>query len=208
MESFNDLYYKLKENKIIKEMEEYAKVNSVPIINEQGLMFLLDKVYNYKVINILEVGCAIGYSASLMALLSGGIVDTIERNEDMYRQASIFIDKLGLKDKIRIHYADALELDLAKLEKEYDMIFIDAAKAQYQKFFLKYEGLLKKGGIIICDNLSFHNLTDGNLEDLSKNLRSMIKKINLFKDWLKDNEAYDTTIYSSIGDGLSISIKK
>jgi predicted O-methyltransferase YrrM len=83
------------------------------------------------------------------------------------------------------------------------MIFIDAAKAQYQKFFNKFVPYLKKGGVVICDNLNFHHL---NPSLVNRNTRQLIRKINEFKVFLEQHQDYKTTFFD-IGDGMSITMK-
>ena len=135
----------------------------------------------------------------------GVIVDTIEINENMYNLAKENVKKAKYEDKINIFFADALELDI-NLLKKYDLIFIDAAKAQYINFFNKYKVLLNDKGIIITDNLLFHGLVlEENIE--SRNLRQLVNKIKKYNEWLMEQNDFDTTIYN-IGDGVALSIKK
>ena len=123
-------------NANLLKMEEYAKINGVPIIQKEGLecLLLLAKLKNVK--KVLEIGTAIGYSSSCLASISENIcVDTIERDKKMYDEAIKNISTLGLSDRINVILADALDLDENSLENDYDLIFIDAAKSQYIKFF-------------------------------------------------------------------------
>lgn len=195
---------KLKFNDLDIELREYAKEYKVPIIQDEGLEFLRQMIILKDCKRVLEVGTAIGYSAIQMAKL-GVTVDTIEINEDMYNKALENVKKAKLEDKINIFFADALELDISLL-KTYDLIFIDAAKAQYINFFNKYKVLLNDKGIIITDNLLFHGLVlEENIE--SRNLRQLVNKIKKYNEWLMEQTDFDTTIYS-IGDGVALSIKK
>ncbi|MDD6760934.1 MAG: SAM-dependent methyltransferase, partial [Turicibacter sp.] len=91
--------------------------------------------------------------------------------------------------------------------QKYDVIFIDAAKAQYQKFFEKYEPLLKEDGMIISDNLIFHGHIFDNNQKQSRNLKQLVRKINRYNDWLANHPNYDTLLLP-IGDGVAISLKK
>lgn len=184
------------------DLKEYALINHIPIIKDEGLSFLLLNIKKYNIKDVLEVGSAIGYSALNMASL-GINVTTIERNLDMYNEAIKNISKYNFQDKIEVVYMDALSYTPNKL---YDLIFIDAAKAQNQKFFLRFTPFLKVGGIVIVDNLNFHGLID-EIDDIkSKNLRSMLKKIKAFREWLIDNSDYKSEIID-VGDGMSISVK-
>ena len=188
---------------MFEDLREYAKENKVPIIRDEGLDFLLSSISKHNVKTCLEVGTAIGYSAIRMASL-GVSVTTLERDKNAYDQAIQNIKKYNLEDKIEAVLVDALDYTPSK---KYDLIFIDAAKAQNKKFFLRFTPFLNESGIVIVDNLNFHCLTNEKLEDIkSKNLRSLVKKINEFKEWLALQEDYNTTFTDS-GDGMSISIK-
>lgn len=207
-----DKYYQELDNipkhHLLDEIKEYAKINKVPIILDDGLKVLLHFIEGNKAIRILEIGTAIGYSAINMALVNpNSIIDTIERNIDMYNEAVKNVNLFGLNSRINVILADAIDIDINNLNDHYDFIFIDAAKAQYTKFFNKYEVLLNKNGIIFSDNLKFHGLVDNNKEGLSKNLRNLVKKIEDYNLFLKNNPNYYTE-FIDIGDGIGISYKK
>ena len=142
---------------IIKEMERYAEANNVPIIEDDSIKFINKYIELNNVKSILEIGTAIGYSAMLMASTSEDVeVTTIERDDKKYREAVKNINRAGLDKRIEIVFNDALDVNLAG--HSYDLIFIDAAKGQYIKFFEKFEHYLNPGGVIISDNLKFHGL--------------------------------------------------
>ena len=186
----------------LEELEKYAKENKVPIIQKDGLNFLIKYIKENNVKNILEIGTAIGYSAINMALLSENIkITTIERNREMYSLANINVKNFHLENRINLIFGDALETEIYGT---YDLIFIDAAKAQYIKFFERYKKNLSSSGAIITDNLNFHGLAAHPEEIHSKNLRALVTKINNYKDFLKNNKEFTTTFYE-IGDGIAIS---
>ena len=194
------------ENEKFEILRKYAEEYKVPIIKRDSLELikLLLRLNNCK--RILEIGTAIGYSALAFSFVSGDIkIDTIERNEDMYFQAVKNIANFNKESQIKVYYADALEIDLNELSDHYDMIFIDAAKAQYQKFFEKFAPLLSEDGMILTDNIVFHGCVE-NQEGLSRNLRSMVKKIDMYNNYLKDKEDFVTYFLDS-GDGLGVSLK-
>lgn len=186
----------------LKALENYAEENNVPIIQKEGLNFILNYIKENKVKKILEIGTAIGYSAISMALIDENIkITTIERNKEMFSLAKKNIKDFNLEKRINIIYADALE---AEIKDKYDLIFIDAAKAQYIKFFEKYKSNLKENGAIITDNLNFHGLANNPEEIHSKNLKALVRKINNYKEFLKENKEFKTNFYEK-GDGISVS---
>ena len=124
----------------------------------------------------------------------------------MYDIACENVEKANMQNKINLIFGDALEVEIEE-DKKYDLIFIDAAKSQYIKFFEKYEKHLNPNGIIVSDNLLFHGLIENETAEVGKDLRAMLRKIRRYNDWLKNNDKYDTT-FLRIGDGMAISIKK
>ena len=188
----------------LEEIEEYAKINNVPIMMKDGIEYLKNYIKENNIKNILEIGTAIGYSAIKMCLVDNDIkVTTIERDLNRYQEALKNIKKFNLEDRIKVIYADALEVEF---NEEFDLIFIDAAKSQYIKFFEKFDKNLKIGGVIFSDNLNFHGLTHTSEFIPSRNVRGIVRKLNNYINYLKELTNYETT-FLDIGDGSSISIK-
>lgn len=201
-ESLNKYYY----SNEMKLLEEYANKNNIPIINKESLSFLLLLLNSNNKTTVLEIGTAIGYSAINMALLNPAInIDTIEKKEQMYKLACKNVGLFGLNDRVNLILEDALTLDESILKEEYDLIFIDAAKAQNINFFNKYEKRLSKKGIIVTDNLFFHGLLFK--EELSKNLKGLSRKIKAYNKFLSNNKDFNT-YFIPIGDGMSVSIRR
>ena len=95
----------------------------------------------------------------------------------------------------------------AVTQLEDDCLFIDAAKAQYQKFFEKYVSFVKKNGIIIVDNLDFHGMIFDIDHIKNRNTKQLVKKIKRFKDWIFNHNDYDVDYYP-IGDGICVIRRK
>lgn len=189
----------------ILKLEEYAKKNNIPIMEYDGIEFLLNFIKKNNIKNILEIGSAIGYSSIRMCLVDSNIkVTTIERDLKRYKEAIKNIKKFNLEDRIEIIFDDAFNVELKDL---YDLIFIDAAKSQYIKFFLKFKDNLIDKGVIVSDNLNFHGLTHTKEKIESRNVRGIVRKLNNYIDFLKQNKEFNTTFYE-IGDGISISTKR
>jgi len=190
----------------IKKIRDYADKNNVPIMLDDGISFLMDYITKNHVKKVLEIGTAIGYSAIMMALSSEEVfITSIEKDEKRYLEALKNIKSLNLEDRITLIYKDALEVEINDF---YDLIFIDAAKAQNIKFFEKFSKNLNSNGSIITDNLNFHGLTEVDEQTIeSKNVRSLVRKIKNYVEYLKENSDYQTQ-FLDIGDGLSITKKK
>ena len=184
-------------------IEEYAEENNVPIMTKDGIAFLTDYIKTHNVKRILEIGAAIGYSAIKMALVDENIeITTIERDEKRYLEAVKNIKKFHLEDRINLIYKDAFEVEI---EEKYDLIFIDAAKAQNIKFFEMFSKYLNPKGTIITDNMNFHGLVNKEPEDIkSRNLRALVRKLKDYTQFLKENKKFDTE-FLEIGDGIAIS---
>ncbi len=191
---------------LILEMEHYASCNNVPIIELDSIKFIMKYIKLNQVKSILEIGTAIGYSAILMANANSFCeITTIERDEKRYKEAVKNVNKSGLDKRIELVYNDAMEVNLG--DNKYDLIFIDAAKGQYIKYFDKFSNYLSDGGVIITDNLKFHGLVKNKDLIKSRNVRGIVNKIEKYIDYLKENKDYITKFYD-IGDGLSVSFKK
>lgn len=189
----------------IRVIEEYAKEKNIPIMMPDGIEFLTKYIEENNVKTILEIGSAIGYSAIKMALVNENIkITTIEKDEERYKEAVKNINNFKLNNQIEILNKDALEFET---DKKYDLIFIDAAKAQYIKFFEKYKENLNTNGTIISDNLEFHGLVKNQQNITNRNTRQLVKKIENYIEFLKDNEEFKTE-FITIGDGIGISKRK
>lgn len=187
---------------LIRQMEKYADEKGVPIMEKDGIEFLTEFIKLNKVKNILEIGSAIGYSAINMALASNDVtVTTIERDKDRYIEAVKNVKKMGLDDRITLILADALDFNSSE---EFDLIFIDAAKSQYIKFFEKFSFNLKNKGYIVTDNIKFHGFTFSDKTKMSRNLRQLITKLERYIEFLKNNKEFKTRFFD-IGDGIAIS---
>ena len=181
------------QKEIIKQMEEYAEINNIPIMEKKGINFLCKFIEKNEIESILEIGTAIGYSAIRMALVNENVeITTIERDEKRYLEAVKNIKKCGLEKRITPILGDALEINV---KGKYDMLFIDAAKGQYLKFFDKYTKNLYDDGVIVSDNMSFHGLVENPETIKNRNTKQLVNKIKKYIKFLEENEEYETKFY-------------
>lgn len=181
---------------LIEDMERFAKEKNVPIMQKEGINYLKEYVNTNKINDILEIGTAIGYSTIILRSCSRSIT-SIEKDEERYNIAlkNVSISKL---DNITLINIDALE---ANITGEYDMIFIDAAKGKNLDFINKYKNNLREKGVIIIDNMGFHGLVGNSSSIKSRNLRSLVRKIEKFIQYL-DNQSEFKVTKIDVGDGL------
>ena len=196
-------------SEVLEKIEQCAIKDNVPIIRKEMESFLRVMLSISKPLNILELGCAIGYSAILMSeyLPEGGHITTIENYDKRIAEAKANIQMAELQDKITLLEGDAMEV-MKDLETEkYDFVFMDAAKAQYINFLPEVMRLMKPGAILIADNV----LQDGDIIEsrygVIRRNRTIHSRMREYMYQVKHMEELETTIVP-IGDGITMSIKK
>ena len=186
------------------EIKQFAQTNSVPIIKDSSLNFIVKYIKEHNVHKVLEIGSAIGYSAINFARAGKEVfVDTVEFDFERYAIAVKNIAESGLMDRITIYLGDAARFDF---KDKYDLIFIDGPKAQNLKFFVKFQKNLAEGGAIITDNLSFHGMVENQSLTHNYSTIKMVRKIARYITFLKENPEF-TTVFYEMGDGIAVSTK-
>ena len=191
----------------LKELEEFAKENGVPIAQKETIKFLEFMVNMKKPLRILELGTAIGYSAIIMHEAAGTNphITTIERSEEMIALAKQNIKNFNLEERIIIEEGDCLEI-LEKLQEPYDLIFMDAGKGHYNHFLPHCLRLLKEDGIIIADNVLFRGMVA--TDDLVKRRKiTIVKRMSKYLDMVSEDENLITSVIP-MGDGIAITKRR
>lgn len=196
-------------SEVLTKIEQNAIKDNVPIIRKEMESFFRVMLTISRPLNILELGCAIGYSAILMSeyLPEGGHITTIENYDRRIVEAKANIEMAGLSSKITLLEGDAMEV-MKDLESEnYDFVFMDAAKAQYINFLPEVMRLMKPGAILIADNV----LQDGDIIEsrygVIRRNRTIHSRMREYMYEVKHMEELETTIVP-IGDGITMSVKK
>ncbi|MBD5088349.1 MAG: O-methyltransferase [Clostridiales bacterium] len=191
-------------------IEKEALKDEVPIIKKstQGLLRFL--VRSKKPMRILEVGCAVGFSALLMCeyMPENGHITTIEKVPQRIAKAKENFAIANRNSQITLLSGDATDIlkDLVTQKKEYDMIFMDAAKGQYLNFFEDIYNLLCLDGLLVSDNV----LQDGDIIEsryaIEKRNRTIHRRMRDYLYLLTHHEELDTIILP-IGDGVTLSTR-
>lgn len=184
-------------NSFFSVIEEYAEKENVPIMKKDSIDYLLEFIRNNNIKDVLEIGSAIGYSA-LKISTTGANVTTIERDKERYKIAVENINKSNYKNKINIILSDALDVNISE---KYGLIFIDAAKGKNKEFIDKFKKNLKTNGFIIIDNIDFHGLVGKSSEIKKRRLRSLVRKIESFIEYMEDQTEFKVSKIN-VGDGL------
>ena len=190
-------------NDILTEMEEYAKQNKIPIILPPTKKFLEELIKEKKPKKILEVGTAIGYSASVMLLSSNATITCFEASKPNIVLAKQNFEKLNLSDRVTIVEGDCLKT-LPNFVGQFDFIFLDGPKGFYPQILKLLLPLLKRDGCFVADNVGFRGMVSKNKEITEKRFQKTVIALNQFLDELKNNSDLDTKIYFEIGDGLAV----
>jgi predicted O-methyltransferase YrrM len=188
------------------ELENYAKLNRIPIIDKFGAEFLKLFLMIKKPKKILEIGTAIGYSTIIIAqnTSNDAKIITLEKSKNNIPLAQENFKKSNTSTKIQLIEGDAIDsLDI--IAETFDFIFLDADKEDYLTIFKKSIGKLNKDGIIFIDNLLWH----GNvaLKRITKKMKKSTLRVKEFNEYFMSNNEIIPNIYT-IGDGIGIGIKK
>lgn len=196
---------------ILEEIEKEAHIQGVPIIRRSAQSLIKYILASSRPQRILEVGAAVGFSAIFMAEYGPENIHitTIENYEKRIVVAKENIAKAGKEDAIDLIEGDAMEV-LERLKSEsrrFDMIFIDAAKAQYINYLPLAKEMLTDGGILISDNVLF----DGDIVQsrfaVRRRDRTIHSRMREYLRTLSDDEDMVTTVLP-VGDGMTLSVKK
>ena len=149
---------------------------------------------------VLEVGCLYGYSALWLASAAPHVrVDTIEMDPGTADVAEAHFEEAGVNDRVTVHRGRALDV-LPLLDGPFDMVFLDAAKAEYVRYLDHSRRLLRPGGIVAADNVLWSGrvwdtrASDEDTEGLRRFTRAILEEPGLASTVLP------------VGDGMSVTV--
>ena len=186
----------------LEKLKQRALENHIPIIMDDTLEKIKEILKKEKPNRILEIGTAVGYSASQFAKYTENncIIDTIEIDEERAKEAIENIEKIGFKDRINVMTGNAVDI-IPTLKEKYDIVFIDAAKGKYPIFLEESLKLINKNGLILADNILYKGYV---MSDYNKHKqRTAVRHLREYIKEITENDNLETEILE-IGDGLSI----
>lgn len=185
----------------LEKIKEKALEEHIPIIMDDTLEKIKEILENEKPKKILEIGTAVGYSASRFVQYAPEVVvDTIELDEQRAKEAIENVKKIGIENNVNIMIGNAVDI-LPTLTGVYDIIFIDANKGKYPVFLNEGIRLVRNGGIILADNILYKGYVLGDYNKHKQ--RTAVRHLREYIIETMTNKRLETEILK-IGDGLSI----
>ena len=197
--------FRNKPDGLIQEMEQYAVEHNIPILSWESADFIEQLVLIKNPKRVLELGTAIAYTTIRIArnLKHKSVIHSIEKSTDNIKVAKEFIAKSGVGNKIKILEGDALNI-MPQLKKKYDLIFLDADKEDYKRLFDYSLVLLRRGGLLVVDNLLWHGYAASSR--VPQNYKESTQHIREFNKLFMNQPNLKTSIIP-LGDGLGIGVK-
>ncbi len=187
-------------------LRQEAEQAEVPIILKETEQYLKTMLVVVKPQRILEIGCAVGYSAMFFAACCGAEVVTIEKDPETYETACANLRRLGYEDRVTILCGDGEEA-VNQLKQEeiapFDLVFIDAAKSHYQRFMEAALTVCTPDAVIICDNVLFKAKVADDSYDPSGKHKTNIRKMRAFLEYIQSCPNMETAVLA-VGDGISV----
>lgn len=188
-------------NALIEKIKCDALKENVPIMEDEGLQYVIDFLKEKNICSLLEIGTAVGYSSICFASAKEDLkIVTLEKDEQRYQKALKNIENVGLQDRIKAILTDARQFSLDEM---FDCLFLDGPKAHNQQLLEMYTKNLKKGGYIVVDDVYFHGFIDNPEKLNTPRLKPLVKKLGKFRKDMLESKEYES-IYLEIGDGLLI----
>ena len=190
----------------ISKIREQAFAREIPTADDETLNFICTLLAALKPENILELGTATGVSAAVMLdICKDAHLTTIEREKSFYDEAVKNFKCFEIDMRITALYGDAYEC-LQNLSGEYDFIFLDCAKVQYIKLLPMIKNMLKKGGVLLADDVLLYGWLTGEVP-VPKKRKMLYTHVREYIDAVTHDSGLYTTILN-VGDGLAMSVKK
>ena len=127
----------------------------------------------------------------------------MELEEERYLEAKQNFSDFGLTDRVTAYLGDAGEI-LTMMDGEYDFVFLDGPKAQYEKYLFDLKRIMKKGGILFADDVLLYGWVSGE-EETPQKRHSIVDKIRSYLEVVTDDPDFITSVLN-VGDGVALSV--
>lgn len=181
-----------------------ALSRGIPVADDETLNFLLVMLAAVKPKRILEIGTAVGLSATAMLYACPEAkLTTIELEEERYLEAKKNFADFGITERITAHLGDAGEI-LAMMDGQFDFVFLDGPKAQYEKYLFDLKRLMVKGAVLFADDVLLYGWVSGE-EPTPQKRHSIVDKIRSYLSVVTADTDFTTSVLD-VGDGVALSI--
>ena len=181
-----------------------ALLRGIPVADDETLQFLLLTLAAVKPTRILEIGTAVGLSTVAMLYeCQNARVTTMELEEERYLEAKQNFADFDVSDRVTAHLGDAGEI-LAMMDGEFDFVFLDGPKAQYEKYLFDLKRLMKKGAVLFADDVLLYGWVSGE-EPTPQKRHSIVDKIRSYLDTVTKDRDFITSVLN-VGDGVALSV--
>ncbi len=193
--------------KHLESLYKRAMDEGVPIIKPEMEGFLKTLLSILKPRTILELGSAVGYSASVfLSLLPETSIVTVEKNLDLAKRAKKNLNDFGFEGRYKIFNEDILVCEDIR-KQTYDFIFVDAAKGSYNEYFDIVKDLINDGGVLVFDNVLHGGDIAKSKYAVNRRQRTIHSRMKVFVNRLLADEDFESTLMS-ISDGVLFCKKK
>ena len=183
-----------------------ALSRGIPVADDETLNFLLLMLDATKPKRILEIGTAVGLSSVAMLLqCPSARLTTIELEEERYTEAKANFVDFGVTDRVTAHLGDAGEI-LAMMDGEFDFVFLDGPKAQYEKYLFDLKRMMKTGALLFADDVLLYGWVSGE-EPTPQKRQSIVDKIRSYLNVVTSDKDFITSVLN-VGDGVALSVFK
>ena len=204
MNKYTSSLVKLNIDQRIADLRKAALERDIPVADDETLQFLLLMVKALRPKRILEIGTAVGLSGAAMLLACPEAkLTTMELEEERYLEAKANFAALGVKDRVVAHLGDAGEI-LQMMDGEYDFVFLDGPKAQYEKYLFDLKRLMKKGATLFADDVLLYGWVSGEQPTPQKR-HSIVDKIRSYLQTVTEDKDFITSVLD-VGDGVALSV--
>ena len=195
---------KLNIDERIAKLRAEALERGIPVADDETLQYLLLTLRIAKPKRILEIGTAVGLSSTAMLFeCPEARLTTMELEEERYLEAKKNFAYFGVSDRVNAYLGDAGEI-LAMMDGEFDFVFLDGPKAQYEKYLFDLKRLMRKGAVLFADDVLLYGWVSG-VEPTPQKRHSIVDKIRSYLDVVTNDPELLTSVLD-IGDGVALSV--